>query len=73
MNTISIEDAQAKLGELIRNLSPGQELIITANSQPIACLTTTHGSRNLTPRQPGTLQGTVTYMAPDFDEPLDVW
>jgi len=23
------------------------------------------------PRRPGTLQGTVTYMAPDFDAPLD--
>jgi len=23
------------------------------------------------PRQPGTLRGTVTYMAPDFDAPLD--
>lgn len=23
------------------------------------------------PRQPGTLPGTVTYMAPDFDAPLD--
>jgi hypothetical protein len=23
------------------------------------------------PRQPGTLKGTVLYMAPDFDAPLD--
>jgi hypothetical protein len=25
----------------------------------------------LTPRRPGTLRGTVKYMAPDFDAPLD--
>lgn len=25
------------------------------------------------PRQPGTLRGTVTYMAPDFDAPLDAF
>jgi len=33
MSTISIEDAQAKLAELIRNMSPGKKLIITADDQ----------------------------------------
>ena len=71
MSTVSIEVAQAKLVELIRNMSPGEELIITADSHPVARLTSTNGSQVSTPRQPGTLSGTVTYMAPDFDAPLD--
>lgn len=70
MSTISIEDAQAKLAELIRNMSPGEELIITAGSQPVARLTNTNGSVVSTPRQPGAMSGTVAYMAADFDAPL---
>lgn len=71
MLTISIEVAQAQAAELIRKMSPGDELIITVDDQPIARLTTTNEEHNSVPRQPGTLRGTVTYMAPDFDAPLD--
>ncbi len=71
MLTISVETAQAQLAELIRRMSPGDELIITDGDHPVARLTTTNQMRSLKPRQPGTLRGTVTYMAPDFDAPLD--
>ena len=71
MPTISIEDAQSKLAELIRSMSPGDEVIITANDHPVARLTPTQESKTLTPRKPGTLRGTVLYCAPDFDAPLD--
>lgn len=70
MSKVSIEDAQARLAELIRDMSPGDELIITAGSRPVARLTTTTGPQETTPRQPGTLSGTVTWMAPDFDAPV---
>jgi prevent-host-death family protein len=36
--TITIEEAQAKLKELIHQLAPGQEVIITENQQPVAKL-----------------------------------
>ena len=52
MSTISIEDAQAKLAELIRNMAPGEELIITAGNQPVARLTNTNGTPFSTSRQP---------------------
>lgn len=71
MATVSIEDAQARLKELIGNLSPGDEVIITSNDEPVARLSPTLEPQDKTPRQPGTLRGTVLYMAPDFDEPLD--
>lgn len=68
MTPISIEDAQARSSELIRLLKPGEELIITENNQPVARLLPAGGGRK---RTLGTLQGTVQYMAPDFDAPLD--
>jgi prevent-host-death family protein len=70
MSTVTLEEAQAHLGELIDKLQPGLELIITRNNQPIAKLTTPV-TPNRSPRKPGTLRGTVLYMAPDFNAPLD--
>ena len=34
--TITMEEAQAHLKELIENLAPGQELIITEGQRPVA-------------------------------------
>ena len=36
--TISIEEAQATLSKLIATLSPGEEVVITQNDQPVAKL-----------------------------------
>jgi prevent-host-death family protein len=68
MTTISLAEAQSKLEELIHQLVPGDEVVITENNQPVARLTPTQpiGERKL-----GTLKGSVLYMAPDFDAPLD--
>lgn len=70
MPTISIADAQSNLARLIQGLAPGEEIVITENDRPVATLTATNpvvGS----PRPPGFLRGSVLYMAPDFDAPLD--
>jgi prevent-host-death family protein len=67
MNAISLEEAQAKVAELIENLKADEEIVITRNKEPVARLV--GGGRPL--RKLGTLQGTVKYMAPDFDAPLD--
>ena len=70
MTTITIQEAQAKLSELIHQLTPGEEVLITENDQPVARLTLTVPPAQK-PRRPGTLRGTVLYMAHDFDAPLD--
>ena len=68
--SITVEKAQAMLKELIGKLAPGEEVVITDNQQPVAKLVAMpEVSRK--PRQPGTLRGTVLYMAPDFDAPLE--
>ena len=70
MATVSIQEAQAKLAELVHALAPGDELVITENDQPVARLVAAVGQQR-PPRRLGTLRGTVLYMAPDFDAPLE--
>jgi len=69
MTTISINEAQAKLLELIHKLSPGDEVVITENNRPVARLVST--VNRTSQRQLGTMQGTVLHMPDDFDAPLD--
>jgi len=71
MTTVSIEEAQAKLSELIHRLTPEEEVVITENDQPVARLVPPKGEPPRPPRRLGTLRGTVLYMAPDFDAPLE--
>jgi prevent-host-death family protein len=68
--TITIEEAQAKLKELIHQLAPGEEVIITENQQPVAKLV------NQPPKPkpglrlpPGLGKGFITVIADD-DEHL---
>jgi antitoxin (DNA-binding transcriptional repressor) of toxin-antitoxin stability system len=71
MSMVTIEEAQAKLSDLIHGLQPDEELVITENDQPVARLIPANTPSRRKPRQSGTLQGTVLYMAPDFDAPLE--
>jgi prevent-host-death family protein len=38
MSTVTIQEAQAKLADLIHKLMPGDEVVITENNQPVAKL-----------------------------------
>jgi len=69
MTSISIEEAQAKLSELIAQLGPGEELQITQGKEVIAKLR--REQRKSWPCQPGSAADTPHWMAPDFDAPLD--
>ena len=68
MTMITLEEAQAQLAELIAQLSPGEEVVITNNTQPVARLLPI---KSHTQRKLGTMQGSVRYIASDFDAPLD--
>ena len=70
MTQVSIQEAQARLTDLIHHLTPGDEVVITENNRPVARLVPTTAPSQK-PRRPGTLRGTVLYMGPDFDAPLD--
>lgn len=69
MVTVSLQEAQATLPELIRRLAPGEELVITDDDRPVARLTPALPPPKK-PREFGTLRGTVLSME-HFDDPLE--
>jgi prevent-host-death family protein len=68
--TITIDEAQANLRELIHQLAPGQEVVITENHQPVAKLVSelTKPRAGLRP-PPGLGKGYITVVSDD-DEHL---
>ena len=70
MGTVTIEEDQASLPDLVHRLSPDEEVVITENDQPVARLVKSSPPLS-TKRSLGTMKGSVLYLAPDFDAPLD--
>jgi len=68
--SITIEEAQASLKDLIHKLNPGQELIITENEQPIAKLISEPQKSQQRPG-PGLCKGMITIIADDEDHLKD--
>ena len=68
--TITVEEAQSRLKELLEKLAPGEEIILTENQQPVARLVRERPARPPRPA-PGLGKGSIIYLAPDFDEPLE--
>ena len=71
MTTVSLQEAQARLSDLIHQLTPEAEVVITEGGQPVARLVPAADQQQRPTRRLGTLRGTVLYMAPDFDAPLE--
>jgi len=71
MTSLSIQEAQAKLSDLVHGLALGEEVVLVENDRPIAKIVSAAEQPRRLPRRPGTLRGTVLYMAPDFDAPLE--
>ncbi len=79
MSTITLEEAQANLAELVHRLAPGEVVTITENDRPIARLIPAPNVRHRTPRprppvtgvpKAGQYEGRL--VVPDnFKEPLD--
>jgi antitoxin (DNA-binding transcriptional repressor) of toxin-antitoxin stability system len=68
MTSVTIEEAQAKLPELIEHLAAGEQLVITRNKEPIARLLA-EAPRKRNPRQAGSAKGILTIVEDD-DEHL---
>ncbi len=68
MPTVTIQEAQAQLPDLIHHLSVGDELVITENNQPVARLARTEPQQQW-PCKAGSAKGKIR-MAADFDAPL---
>lgn len=69
---IALEDLKMTLPELLDSLTPGNEVILTRNQQPVAKLVSEEAKPVLKHRPgPGICKGMITFIAPDFDAPLD--
>ena len=84
MTTVSIEEAQVKLSELVAGLAPGDELAITRSGRVVARIvgedqgaakapaaTDEEGQPRSWPSKAGSGKTEGFWMAPDFDEPLE--
>ena len=68
MVSVTIQDAQAGLMDLIHNLEPGDEVVITENDRPVAKLVASPEEK---PRPiPGRCKGMLAILADD-DEHLE--
>ncbi len=70
--TMAVEDIKVTLPELLDSMTPGDEVILTRNQQPVAKLVSEAPKSE--PKQrpgPGLGKGSIIYMAPDFDAPLE--
>jgi antitoxin (DNA-binding transcriptional repressor) of toxin-antitoxin stability system len=70
MLSVSPQEAQARLPELIDQLTPGEELRILCEDTTIATLVKTWPPRPA-PRQAGTAENIPHFMADDFHAPLE--
>jgi antitoxin (DNA-binding transcriptional repressor) of toxin-antitoxin stability system len=68
---ITVDEAQAKLKEIIHHMVPGEEIVITENRQVIAKLVSEPTKLPNQRPAPGLGRGSIVYMAPDFDGPLE--
>jgi prevent-host-death family protein len=66
--TVPLQEAQARLPELIDRLAPGDEVVITQNNRPVAKLVSSRSARK--PRQPGNCKGMLTILS-EGDEHLE--
>lgn len=69
MTTVTIEEAQAKLKEIIHRMAPGEELVITENRQPVAKLVSEPSPKPRLRPPPGLGKGMITIVSDD-DEHL---
>ena len=78
MTTVTIEEAQARLPELVEKAAAGEQVVITRGDQPVAELTMRSATDQEVGPESGTAKsgfgcckGMITYMADDFDAPLE--
>ena len=67
--SVTLEEAQAQLPDLIAKLLPGEELSINQDGACVAKLV--RCQRRSWPCQPGSAEHIPHWMAPDFDAPLE--
>lgn len=66
MIQVTAEQVVLEFEQLLDEVKQGEEFVIVQGDAPLARL-----SPMLPPRQPGSVVGIITYVAEDFDAPLE--
>jgi antitoxin (DNA-binding transcriptional repressor) of toxin-antitoxin stability system len=69
MQTIPLHEAQTRLAEIVAQLPPGGEVVLTDDGRPAARLV--KEARTSWPCKAGSAKDTPHWMAPGFDAPLE--
>ena len=69
MTTVTIEEAQSKLTEIIQQLQPGEEITITQRGEPLARVKKAQSAKPRLRPPPGLGKGMITIVSDD-DEHL---
>lgn len=69
--TISIEQASAQLGGLVRALGPHDEIVLTENDKPVARIVANRNGSS--PRQPGNCKGMLEILDDSDEDILDMF
>jgi len=69
-DTVTLEEAQAHLAEVIAKLDPGEEVVITQDEQPVAKLVKQEPAKRQ-PRQPGSAKGKLIIHTDDDEHLAD--
>ena len=67
--TLTLQDAQSRLSEIVAGLPPGDEVVLTDNGQPLAKIVKT--AQTPQPRMPGSAKDKILWISEDFDAPLE--
>lgn len=70
MTSLEIERAPSDLQQLVVDLEPGEELVLTDSGTPMAKIVRLP-TQSAVPRKAGSAVGKILYIAPDFDAPLE--
>ena len=71
MTTLDLDEAQARLRELVDGMQLGEAMILTVNGHPMATLVKSGAEPPRLPRKAGSAKDTIHWMSPDFDAPLE--
>lgn len=69
MTSVTIEEAQRKLPDIVRQLQPGEEVTITDHERPVAQVR--KATQTSWSCKAGSAKQSILRIAPDFDAPLD--
>jgi antitoxin (DNA-binding transcriptional repressor) of toxin-antitoxin stability system len=69
MSTITLQEAQANLADLVHRLAPGESVMITENDRPVAWLERVPA--DVGRPVPGTAKGILTILAEDDEHLAD--